>query len=65
MIQYGKMCTARQAEDDIIRRMRFACRLTKAADTCTHYVIPTVFPRPTLVTLTCFNFTLQIHCLSC
>jgi len=30
MRQMGKYCTARQAKDDnIIRRMRFACRITK------------------------------------
>jgi hypothetical protein len=45
MIQCGKMCRAGQAAGDIIRRMRFACRLTKAADTRTQYVIPTTFPR--------------------
>jgi hypothetical protein len=35
--KYG---TARQATDDnIIRRMRFACRITKATDTHSEYVI--------------------------
>jgi hypothetical protein len=35
-----KYCTARQATDDnIIRRMRFACRITKATDTHSEYLI--------------------------
>jgi hypothetical protein len=35
---------ARQAKDDnIIRRMRFACRITKATDTHSEYVIPTAY----------------------
>ena len=43
METYG---TARQATyDNIIRRMRFACRITKATDTHTEYVIPIPFPR--------------------
>jgi hypothetical protein len=38
--------TARQATDDnIIRRMRFACWITKATDTHTEYVIFIAFPR--------------------
>jgi hypothetical protein len=41
--KYG---TARQATDDnIIRRMRFACWITKATDTHTANVILTAFPR--------------------
>jgi hypothetical protein len=36
----GKYGTARQDTDDnIIRRMRFACRITKATDTHSEYVI--------------------------
>ena len=42
MEKYG---TARQATDDnIIRRMRFACWLTKATDTHSEYVILIAFP---------------------
>jgi hypothetical protein len=41
--KYG---TARQAADgNIIRRMRFACWITKATDTHSEYVILTAFPR--------------------
>ena len=41
--KYG---TARQATDDnIIRRMRFACWITKATDTHSEYVILIAFPR--------------------
>jgi hypothetical protein len=38
--------TARQATDgNIIRRMRFECRITKATDTHSEYAILTAFPR--------------------
>jgi hypothetical protein len=42
-----KKCgTAGQAtEDNIIRRMRFACWITKATDTHSEYVIVIAFPR--------------------
>jgi hypothetical protein len=41
--KYG---TARQATDDnIIRRMRFACWITKATDTHTQYEILISFPQ--------------------
>jgi hypothetical protein len=41
--KYG---TARQVTDDnIIRRMRFAYRITKATDTHTKYLILIAFPR--------------------
>jgi hypothetical protein len=41
-----KYCTAGQATDDnITRRMRFACRITKATDTHSEYVILTAFAR--------------------
>jgi hypothetical protein len=41
--KYG---TARQAtHDNITRRMRFACRITKATDTHSEYVTLTAFPR--------------------
>jgi hypothetical protein len=37
---------ARQATDDnIVRRMRFACWITKATDTHSEYVISIAFPR--------------------
>ena len=38
--------TARQVTDDnIIRRMRFACRISKATDKHSEYVILPAFPR--------------------
>jgi hypothetical protein len=41
--KYG---TARQDTDDnIIRRMRFACWVTKATDTHSEYLILVAFPR--------------------
>jgi hypothetical protein len=41
--EYG---TARQATDDnITRRMRFACWMTKATDTHSEYVILIAFPQ--------------------
>ena len=40
--KYGR---AREATDDnIIRRMRFACWMTKATDTHSEYVVLTAFP---------------------
>jgi hypothetical protein len=42
----GKYGTAGQATDNnIIRRMRFACWITKATDTYSEYVIIITFPR--------------------
>jgi len=41
-----KYCTARRATDDnIIRRMRFACWIPKAAYTHSEYLILIAFPR--------------------
>jgi hypothetical protein len=59
------MGTARQATDDnIIRRIRFACWITKATDTHSEYVILIAFPRQ-LVTRTRLNVTLYVHCMLC
>ena len=42
--------TARQAtDDDIIRRMPFACWITKATETQSEYVIVLLFPRKKLL----------------
>ena len=41
----GKYGVAGQATDDIIRRTRFACFITKAADTHSEYVILIAFPQ--------------------
>jgi hypothetical protein len=44
-IMWKKYGRARQTTDDnIIRRMRFACRITKATDTHSEYVILIAFP---------------------
>jgi hypothetical protein len=49
--KYG---TARQATDDnIILRMRFASRITKATDTLSEYVILIAFPWQQLLRLSC------------
>jgi hypothetical protein len=60
--KYG---TASQATgDNVIRRMRFACWITKATNTfriCHNFC----FSRATLVTRTRLNVTLYVHCLSC
>ena len=43
-----KYCTAGQATDDnvrVIRRMRYACSMTRAKNTHSEYVIPIVVPR--------------------
>jgi hypothetical protein len=43
---YEKYGTARQAtDDDTIRRMRLACRLTEATDTHSEHLIRIAFPR--------------------
>jgi hypothetical protein len=41
--KYGR--TRQATDDNIIRRMRFACWITKATDTYSEYVIFIVFPR--------------------
>jgi hypothetical protein len=58
MEKYG---TARHATDDnIIRRMRFTCWITKATDTHVEYVILIAFPRQQRTRL---NVTLDVGCL--
>jgi hypothetical protein len=45
-MMWKKYGTARQATDNnITRRMRFACRITKATDTHSEYVTLITFPR--------------------
>jgi hypothetical protein len=41
--KYGR--AIRATDDNIIRRMRFACWITKATDTHSEYVILIAFPR--------------------
>jgi hypothetical protein len=60
--KYG---TARQATDDnIIRRMRFACWMTKATDTHSEYVILIAFARQQWLRERASIIRLNVHCLS-
>jgi hypothetical protein len=61
-----KCGTARQATDDnITRRMRFACWITKATDTHSEYVILIVFPRQHWLRERASILRSHIHYLSC
>ena len=63
MEKYG---TAGQATDDnIIRRMRFACWITKATDTHLESVIPTAFPRQQWLRERASMLHLYVNCLDC
>ena len=58
-----KCCTAGQATDDnIIRRMRFACWITKATDTHSEYAILFFFT-PTWLGERASMLRLYVHCL--
>jgi hypothetical protein len=58
--------TARQNTDDsIIRRMRFACWITKATDTHSEYVILIAFQRQQWLRERASMLRLYVHCLSC
>jgi hypothetical protein len=60
--KYG---TARQTTDDnIIRRMRFACWITKTTDTHSEYVILIAFPRQQWLRERASMLRLHVHCLS-
>jgi hypothetical protein len=58
--QYGRAGQA--AADNIIRRMRFACWITKVTDTPSKYVILIAFP---VVTRTPLNVRLYVRFLLC
>jgi hypothetical protein len=61
-----KYCTARQATDEnIIRRMRFACWITKATDTYSEYVILIAFPWQQWLRERASMLRLYVHCMSC
>jgi hypothetical protein len=61
--KYGR---ARQATDDsITRRMRIACRITKATDTHSEYVILIAFPRQQWLHEHASILCLYVRCLSC
>jgi hypothetical protein len=58
--KYG---TVRQATDDnIIRRMRFACWITKATDTHSQYVILTAFPQQQWLRERASMLRYTLHC---
>jgi hypothetical protein len=60
--KYGE---ARQATDDnIIRRMCFACWITKATDTHSEYVILIVLPRQEWIRERASALRLYVHSLS-
>jgi hypothetical protein len=57
---------ARQVTDDnIIRRLWFACWITKTIDTHTHTCSTYCFSTATVVSRTRLNVTLYVHCLTC
>jgi hypothetical protein len=61
--KYG---TARQATgDNVIRRMRFACWITKATDTRSGHVILTASPVEQWLRERALLLCLYVHCLSC
>jgi len=56
---------AGQATDDnIIRRVRLACGVTKAADTLSEYLTLIACPRQLLLREPRLNITFYVHCLS-
>jgi hypothetical protein len=56
--KYG---TARQATDDnIIRRMRMACQITKTTNTHSEYVNIYCFPTAKMAARTCLNISLYV-----
>jgi hypothetical protein len=63
MEKYG---TARQAKDDnMIRRMRTACWITKATNTHSDYVMLIAFPLQQWLLELASVFRSYVHCLSC
>ena len=61
MLKYG---TARRATDDCIRRMRFACWITKAADIHSEYVTLTAFPWQQWLRERASMLRLYVNCVS-
>jgi hypothetical protein len=60
-----KYARARQATDgNIIRRMRFACWITKATNIHSEYIILTVFPQRQCLRIRASMLRLYIHCQS-
>jgi len=61
--EYGRFGKA--TGDNIIRRMRFTCRIPKATDTHSVYVILIAILRQKMVTRTRLNITVYVHCIAC
>jgi hypothetical protein len=59
----GKCCIVGQAIDDIIRRMRFACWVTKPTDKHSEYVILIACPRQQWFYERASTLPLHVHCL--
>jgi hypothetical protein len=60
-----KYCGARQATDDnIIRRVRFPCWITKATNTHLEYVILIALPQQQRLRERATMLRLYVHCLS-
>jgi hypothetical protein len=65
-INVEKDCLAEEATDDsIIRRMRLECWITKATNPTLRMCNTYCFSAVTMVTPTCPNIALYVHCLSC
>jgi hypothetical protein len=61
-----KHCKTRQATDDnIIRRMRFACWITKVTDTYSEYVIIIAFPHQQWLHADAPMLRWYVHCIFC
>jgi len=61
--KYGR--SEQTTDNNVIRRMRFACRITKATDTHLEYVTLIVFPWHQSLRERSSILHLHVHCLSC
>ena len=63
--KYGR--TSKATDENIIRRMRFACSITKATNTNTHteYVVLFAFPQQELLSERASLLNSYVNCLSC
>jgi hypothetical protein len=64
-IVWKNMVEPYRPHDNIIRRMRFACWITKATDTHSVYVILIAFPRQQWLCECTSMLRIYVHCLSC
>jgi hypothetical protein len=60
MEKYGKATQA--TDDNIMRRMRFACWITKATDANSEYALLIAFPITKMVTLMRLKITFYVRC---